>query len=331
MNPVVTIIGPSDPGPGVRQLMLEAAQQALAAREIDDVTRVDVPGKGSGEDVDDAGVRNPVAVAIPALQSGSLFGDRSALLLVDADQLLKAEATVLAEIVASLTPDSPVAAVIVSSGAIPAPLGSALAKTAERVGIDKMDERKAGTWLAAEARERHLKIPGAAAAALIQRFGSDVGALGQALDQLASSGEPITAEGVMERFRNRPDEPMWHFSDAVASGDSGEALRRLADLLQHGHPLQVTAFLQTNLRRRCLAAAAPDYETFVERDGGRPNYAMKKVWDQRHRTRADYLHRSLNAIARADIHLKTTPEATHRVTMERLTVALCLWSGGRRR
>ena len=32
-----------------------------------------------------------------------------------------------------------------------------------------------------------------------------------------------------------------------------------------------------------------------------------------------------------DLELKTAPESSHRVTMERLTVALCRWYGGGRR
>ncbi len=57
---------------------------------------------------------------------------------------------------------------------------------------------------------------------------------------------------------------------------------------------------------------------------------MEKVWKARHRASDEDLHRALGALARADIQLKTTPEPTHRVTMERLAVALCHWYGGRR-
>ena len=58
---------------------------------------------------------------------------------------------------------------------------------------------------------------------------------------------------------------------------------------------------------------------------------MEKVWKQRNRVKAVDLRLALDAVARADITLKTQPEATHRVTMERLTVALCRWYGGVRR
>ena len=39
----------------------------------------------------------------------------------------------------------------------------------------------------------------------------------------------------------------------------------------------------------------------------------------------DNLSRALDAVRRADATLKTLPEETHLVTMERLTVSLCYW------
>ncbi len=331
MKPIVTVIGPRGAGPGERELMFQAAQEAIGRLDVEEITRVDVPGRGSGDDTEDSGLRSPVAVAVPALQSGSLFGGRTCLLVVDAHQLLKTEATVIAEVVRSLTPDSGVTAVFVAAGSIPAPLAAELRSKAEAVKIGRLNERGAATWLGAAARERKMRIRPDAVDALIQRFGSDVGALGGALDQLAVDGGEVTVDLVTDRFKNRPDEPMWYYVDAIVAGDSGEALRRLADFLIHGHPLQLLGALQNDVRRRSIAAAAPDYETFLERDGGRKGYGMEKVWKQRNRIQAADLRKALGAVARADIHLKTTPEATHRVTMERLTVALCHWYGGRGR
>ncbi len=324
------ISGPSQAGPGERQLMLDAAKATLDQLGATEITRIDVPGRGSGDDAEDSGLRQPVATAIPALQSGSLFGGSPAVMVVDAQQLLKAEATVLAELVTAAGESGGIVAVFVAAGAVPAPLGAVLRKTAETVKVDRLTERKAATWLSQAARDRGIGLHGDAAGALIQRFGTDVGALGRALDQLAVDGEPLTGDAIRERFKNRPDEPMWHIADAIAAGDTGETLRRLEDFLIHGHPLQLLAFLQNDVRRRCLAAAAPDYDTFVDRDGGRKSYAMEKVWKSRHRARDTDLRRAVGALARADMHLKTTPEPTHRVTMERLVVALCHWYGGRR-
>ncbi len=330
MNPIMAVLGPRDAGPGERQEMLERANALLNQAGAESVTRVDVPGRGgsAGEDDGTAAMRVEVESMVPALQSGSLFGGKTGVLVVDAQNLLKAEATIVAELVPTVDGDQ-AAVVFVSAGALPAPLAAAVKAEGEVLTVKKYRERDASGWLAEAARERSVKLHGDAAAALVQRFGSDVAALAQALDQLAASGQEVTADVVRSRFSNRPDEPMWHYSDAVAAGDAGTALRRLADFWTHGHPLQLLAFVAGDLRRRCLAAAAPDITTYAEWVGAKPDaFPVKKAWRARNAATDDDLRRAVDAVARADLHLKTQPEATHRVMMERLTVALCRWYGG---
>jgi DNA polymerase III delta subunit len=293
---------------------------------IIDHQRIDVPGRGASEDTEGQ-LRESVQGIVPALQSGSLFGDADGVLVVDAQNLLKAEAAVIAELVIAADPDA-VTAVFAAAGAIPAPLGATLRKHGETESIKKYRERDASRWLTDAAASRKVKIDSAAVAVLLRRFGSDVAALGQALDQLAADGQAITEQDVLGRYSNRPDEPMWLLSDAIMAGDDGEALRRLADFLEHGHPLVVLAYLEGEVRRRSLAAIAPDRDTYAEWVGQKPaSFPVKKVWDRRSSTRAESLRRSLDALARADLQIKSAPEPTHRVTLERLTVALCRWLG----
>lgn len=330
MKSFILVTGPRDAGPGEREVMMQRATAALEQLDVDDVTRIDVPGKGSGDEASDAGIRLPVQALIPALQSGSLFGDRVGVLVVDAQSLLKAEAEVIAEVL-GVADDSAVAAVFLAAGGVPAPLGKILKERAEQISIKRLTERSAGDWLSAAARERHLRLGDGAAEALIKVFGTDVGSLGRALDQLAVDHDTVTAEEVGDRFKNRPDEPVWMYGDAVSRGNVGDALRRLEDFLHHDHPLVLLAYLNNDVRRRALAAAASSYKEFVAADGGRPGYAMDKVWKAKARTKGEDLRRAVDALARADLALKTQPEATHRVMLERLTVALCRWYGGARR
>jgi DNA polymerase III delta subunit len=329
MKPVVVIAGPRDAGPGERSLMMEEAAAALEQLGVSAPTRIDVPQKGSGEDTVEGALRGAVQEIVPALQSGSLFGGTDGVLVVDADQLLRSEAEVVAELIEPAA-ESGAVAVFVAAGTVPAPLGGVLRKLADTMSVKRITERTAAEWLGRAARDRGLRVDHDAAAVLLHRFGTDVAALGQALDQLAVAGSEIGPDAVRRRFRNRPDEPMWHYVDSIVAGRQGDALRRLADFLQHGHPLQLLAFLQSDVRRRAIAAAAPDYETFVEWDGGKAGWGMEKVWKQRGRIKGSDLRRALNALARADIQMKTAPEAAHRVTLERLTVAMCRWYGGAR-
>jgi DNA polymerase III delta subunit len=322
---IVVVTGPRGSGPGERELMFEAAHEAFERWGIGDITRIDVPGRASGEESDESGVRAPVAAAIPALQSGSLFGGATGVLIVDADQLQKAEAEVLAEVIPAIGDDGSIGVILLTAGALPSSLDRSLKQRAEQVAVRALTERTAVTWLAAAARKRMVRLGEGASAALIRRFGTDVASLGRALDQLAVDGGTVTATTVTERFRNRPDEPMWHYTDAVAAGRTGEALRRLSDFLLHGHPLQLLAYLQSDLRRRAIAASAPDYAAFLELSGSSDTKASERVWQAGRRARPDDLRKALAALARADLQLKTAPEPTHRVTLERLTVALSYW------
>ena len=328
MKFVVHVKGPSGPGPGERIQMLERARRVFDETGIapTDVVRIDVPGRGGSEDGDGA-LRPELEPLVPTLQSGSLFGGAQGLLLVDAQGIRAAEAAVIAELLDSAASDA-VQVVVVSGGALPAALGKALKAHGEVISVSKMRERDTAEWLSSEARARKLMLKGDASAALLERFGSDVASLGQALDQLAMGSEPVTGDHVRAIFKNRPDEPMWRIGDAISQGDVGTALRRLADFLTHGHPLVLLAFLENDLRRRSLAAAAPDLETFATWAKAKPDaYPTKKAWRARGAVSDSDLRRALDAFVRADRALKTAPEAIHRVTLERLVVALCRWYG----
>jgi DNA polymerase III delta subunit len=323
---ILAVVGPRDAGPGERQKMLEQAHAHLEG--ADSFVRVDVPGKGTTTDDDTGGVmRTDLEAVIPALQSGSLFGGREAVMVVDAQNLLKAEAEIIADLLVDLPEDLHIA--FTSTGALPASISKIVKASGEVVSVKKLRERDAGEWLASALKRRKLKLPAEARSALIQRFGSDLAALSGALDQLELADELPSAEELIERFRTRPDEPVWLYADAVSAGDVGQALRRLTDYLTHSHPLVLLAYLENDLKRRAMAAAAPDIATFAAWSGtSADHYPTKKAWGVRGRTSDSELRRALDAISRADQHLKSAPEDTHRLTMERLTVALCRWYSG---
>ncbi len=323
---ILAVVGPRDAGPGERQEILVRAHAHLEV--ADSLVRVDVPAKGTGSEVPTGGsMRADLEALVPALQSGSLFGGSEAVLVVDSHNLLKAEVEIIAELLADLPEGLYVA--FTSSGVLPAPLARTIKEVGEVVAVKKVRESEAGKWLAAEMKRRNLRLPGEAQSALIQRFGSDLAALAGALDQLELADELPSADELIERFRTRPDEPVWLYADAVSAGNVGQALRRLTDYLTHSHPLVLLAYLENDLKRRAMAAAAPDLATFAEWSGTAPDhFPTKKAWNGRSRSSDSELRRALDAISRADQHLKSAPEDTHRLTMERLTVALCRWYSG---
>lgn len=332
MKHVLHVKGPSDAGPGERQEMFDISRRLLAQAGVPQsgILRIDVPGRGAEEPGRGGVLRPAVEPIVPALQSGSLFGDRQGIEVLDAHALQAAEADVIIELLEAADPEA-VTIVFLTTGAMPARLGKLVRSLGEMMEVKKLRERDAADWLSHAIRDRKLKLNADAAAALLQRFGSDVAGLARALDQFSADQE-VTAGDVLARFRNRPDEPMWHYADAVSDGDIAEALRRLADFLVHGHPLQLMGFLESDLRRRSLAAAAPNLETLAEWLGAQPkSFPVQKAWRRRGSTSDSDLQRALSALSRADQLLKTAPDDMHRVTMERLTVALCLWYGGKAR
>ena len=332
MGNVLLISGPTNSGPGERQEMLERGRAFLTGQGVvaEALVRLDVPSRGGGED--GAGpMRVDLELLIPMLQSGSLFGGKEGVMVVEAQNLNAAEGNLLAELISQSDPAA-VAVSLVAFGSIPAALAKAVKAVGETVVVRKMWERQAGEWLASEVESRQLGLDGESSDALLQRFGTDIAALSQALDQLEEYRGKITKALILDRFRNRPDEPLVHYTDAVSAGNVGEALRRLADFLTHGHPLVLLAALEGDLRRRALASSAEDEESFRAAIGARSDdRRASRMWRDRGRVSDSSLQRALDAMVRADRVMKTQPEEVHRVTLERLTVALCRWYGSRRR
>lgn len=308
--------------------MLAAAAQHFAQHDLtrDDVVRIDVPGRGGGE-AGEGAIRQELEPMVPLLQSGSLFGGPQGLELMEAQNLQKAEVTTLLELLQGA--DLHLAEVVlITSGSLAKPLADFAKERGSTTSIRKMWERQASQWLDEEVQARGLALEKGAAEALLQRFGTDTASMGQALDQLEGVSGKITKTLILDRFKNRPDEPTWMITDAISRGDVGGALRRLSDFLMHGHPLVYLAALEADLKKRSLAAAAPDEETFKTWVGGRPSdRQLSRVWRQRGKVRESSLRRAQEALVRADRTMKTQPEEVHRVTLERLTVAFCRWYG----
>lgn len=304
--------------------MLDKARGFLADQGVTepDIVRLDVPERGGGEETDST-LRAELEPIIPILQSGSLFGGKQGLELVEAQRLRVAEAEILSSLLGSADPEA-VAISIVSEGSLPAVLAKKVKELGSVTRINKIWERDAERWLHEEIHRRGLELDGKAAEALIQRFGADVASLGQALDQLTEAAGKVSAAQVLERFRNRPNEPIFHYTDAVANGKTAEALRRLGDLLAHQPALVLLGALETEVRRRALALVASSEAELATLAGARTDEKwVQRVWRARGRLRDSSLRKAVDALVRADRVLKSSPEETHQVTMERLTVALC--------
>ena len=116
----------------------------------------DRPGRGAGEDTEGA-LRAEVERLVPALQSGSLFGERQGLLVVDTQHLQSAEAEIAASLLGGHDPQTAVV-VLVSQGALPAPVAKVVKAEGDTVSVKKMRERDALSWVREAARERRVRV-----------------------------------------------------------------------------------------------------------------------------------------------------------------------------
>ena len=152
--------GPSNAGPGERQEMLERGRSFLIGAGVaaDQIVRLDVPGRGGGED-GEGPLRTDLEPLIPMLQSGSLFGDKQGVMVVEAQNLNAAETALLAELLAGADDES-VAVSLVAFGSLAASLAKLIKAIGEVVTVRKMWERQAGEWLGNEVRHRDLVARG---------------------------------------------------------------------------------------------------------------------------------------------------------------------------
>lgn len=278
---VLAVIIPDRGGPGEREEGLETARRHLRRTGVggSQIIRMDVPSS-RGQAAPRTGIpdqhgafRQDLLEIVPLLQSSSLFGQKQGLLLVDAQNLLSGEALALSELLGAID-SSAVAVAIVAVRSLP----KAVAKKVKEIGrvesMRQLWENQVHGWLDRQSKEKGLRMGYQSRAALVQRFGTDRSALRRALEQLQGENRPITAKMIMERFRNRPDQPVFRILDEILAGNTEGALRRLGDYLANarssdGRPYILLGTLESDLRLRLIASQAHDREHFrqMEEEG----------------------------------------------------------------
>ena len=260
--------------PGEREEGLETARGHLRGAGVEEaqIVRMDVlPSRGQSSPPpgmpEQQGVFRPdLLEVVPLLQSSSLFGQKQGMLLVDAHNLLAAESRALCEMLAALDPTAVSVAIVAER------LPKDLSKTVQEIGevkrLRQMWENQVHGWLDRQSKEKGLRMSYRSRSALVQRFGTDRAALRRALEQLQGENRPITAAMITERFRNRPDQPVFRILDEILAGNAEAALRRVGDYLANarssdGRPYILLGTLESYLRLRLMASQARDKEHFL--------------------------------------------------------------------
>jgi DNA polymerase-3 subunit delta len=198
------------------------------------------------------------------------------------------------------------------------------------------DGRGLAKWLVSWSSKRHgAKLETAAAEALVEIVGPELGLLDQELAKLAVSaepGKPISEPLVQDLVGGWRAKTAWEMIDAALAGNARAALAQLDRLLLAGeHPIGILAQIGATLRR--LAAAMRIVEQSeaqkrrvslreaLERAGVKP-FVLGKSEEQLRklgRQRAGKLHRWL---LQADLDLKGESKLPPRVILERLIVRI---------
>jgi len=124
-------------------------------------------------------------------------------------------------------------------------------------------------WLRKWAKAVHrCTLPAATAERLLERLGSDLGQLAQAVQRLAAAGgSTIPPEAVDDLAGGPRERSAWQMAEAASVGKAAEALAMLADLLESGeNPIGLTAQTASVFKRLSTAARLLS----LPRDEGRP-------------------------------------------------------------
>jgi DNA polymerase-3 subunit delta len=254
-----------------------------------------------------------LAAALEDLASPPLFGGPAALAVRRAEALTEAEqASVLARL-------SRLGAggclVLVARAADPRrKLFAACARAGAAFAFPAVtDRRTLGSWVVRLARDDGREIAPAAVEELLDRTGSDLGALSGELEKLvlhAGPGvriEPAHVREVVSAVRPHAVEEL---TDRLARRDLGGAARALRRLLAGGEPpVRLLAFVAANLRRAlhvaelAEAGLGPDE---IARRLGMPGWMVRRNLG---RGRAADLAHALVVLGRLDLDLKRSRPA----------------------
>ncbi len=220
-------------------------------------------------------------------------------------------------------------------------LGRAITENGLLIDCQAPKQADLQKWLPKWALQRHqVRLSQAAAHALVELVGDQMGLLDQEIAKLASlagSGKRITPELVQNSAGDWRVRSAWDMLDAALQGQAAEALRLLDRLLISGeNPVGLLAQIASSLRRLGQAAQLVRRQQALGRrlplqtalaDAGTPKFFLQKAERQlRHLgfARAVKLHEIL---LQADMALKGTGALPPRIVLERLLVQLAAPQG----
>lgn len=273
------------------------------------------------------------------VSTGSLFGDRRAVVVDAADRFVSQNRSAL-EGLAEKPPRDNVLVLIVDSFPANTRLYKSLANSGLLVNCGTPAEKDLRKWLVSWAQKKHgAKLTADGADLLVQIVGNNPGLLDQELAKLSASvkqGEKITPPLVEQLVGSWRTRTSWEMIDAATSGNTADALLQLDRLLSSGDPpIAVLGALAFTLRRfagaaRIVQRAREQRQSITLsealKQAGLRTYpaALKKAEDQLRQIGSQRASQLLKWILEADLALKGTASspARGRIVLEQLLVRL---------
>jgi DNA polymerase-3 subunit delta len=223
----------------------------------------------------------------------------------------------------------------------PAALTNAVKKVGHVVDASVPGGKGRSMWLQEHLKGAPVKLDGAAAKAIEEHLGEDLGRLANLLTALGAAygvGSKVGVDEIEPFLGEAGGVPPWELTDAIDAGDTQRALSALHRMLRAGerHPLQIMSTLHghfgnmlrldgTGIRNEAEAATVLGMK-------GKSTYPAKKAMDQGRKLGHDGVSRAIQLLADADLDLrKLRKDWPEDLVMEVLVARLSRLAPSRRR
>jgi DNA polymerase-3 subunit delta len=308
---------------GDDESILRAAVTELVHELVGDADRSLMVDEFDGEEVE-------VRAVVDAAQTPPFLTERRVVVLRDVGRFSTDE---LAPLVAYLADPLPTTELVLVGGG--GRLAKSLTDAAKAAGAPARNTtpptraRDRQAWIASEASAAGIKLSPAAANAIGERLGEDVGRLDGILQTLVATygGSHQLGPSEVEPFLGEGGGvPPWELTDAIDSGSTATALGLLARMTGPGgrHPLQLMAVLHGHYGRlaRLDGADAGSEAEAAAALGIKPGFPAKKALNQYRKLGGGGVQRAIDLLATADLDLRGARDLPDDVVMDVLVARL---------